>query len=209
MEVKKAIEERRTIRRFKTDDPVPPESVLELMEAARLAPSGGNLQPWRFIIVRDKEMKREIAELAGNQPFIIEAPVLIVCCGDMRALKERPKAVRELVNVGALERVPQAVLDDILKRTQEIYGTELHTRGVISNCYIAIAFMVLQAMELGLATAWIGYFDQDKLKALLGIPPDDVVIASLLAVGYQDEHPRQRPRKRLEEIMFMERWGGR
>lgn len=209
MEVKKAIEERRTIRKFKHDEPVPDESLLELMEAARLAPSGGNLQPWRFIIVRDQETKRKIAEVSGEQPFILEAPVLIVCCGDLRALKDRPKAMRELVNAGALERVPQSILEEIIASTEKIYGTDLHTRGAISNCYIAIAFMVLQAMELGLGTAWIGYFDQDKLKALLEIPSDDVIVASLLAVGYQNEHPRQRPRKKLEEIMFLEKWGGK
>jgi len=209
MEVKKAIEERRTIRRFKHDESVPDEYVQELLESARLAPSGGNLQPWRFIVVRSEEMKRKIAEFSGDQPFIIEAPVLIVCCGDLRAIKDRPRVLRELVDVGALERLPQALLDDLNQRVKEIEGTELHVRGVVSNTYIAIAFMVLQAMELGLGTAWIGYFDQDKLKALLEIPPDDVVIVSLLAVGHQDEYPKQRPRKKLEEMVFMEKWGER
>lgn len=206
MDVKKAIEERRTIRRFKPDEPVPDEAIMELLEAARLAPSGSNLQPWRFIVVRDRETRKKIAEIAGNQPFIKEAPVLIVCCGYLRALKDRPTAIRELVNLGALERVPSEMLDEVIRMGEKIYGTELHIRGIVSNCYISIAFMVLQAMELGLGTAWIGFFDQDRLKALLEIPSEEVVVVSLLAVGYANEHPRQRPRKSLGEIVFQEKW---
>ncbi len=206
MNIKKAIEERRTIRRFKPDVPVPQELILELLEAARLAPSGSNLQPWRFIVVKDEETRKKIAEIAGNQPFLKEAPVLIVCCGDLRALKDRPRALRELVNLGALERVPSEMLDEVIKMGEQMYGTELHIRGIVSNCYISIAFMVLQAMELGLGTAWIGFFDQDRLKALLEIPSEEAVVASLLAVGYANEQPKQRPRKSLNEIVFQEKW---
>ena len=206
MDVKKAIEERRTIRRFIPDQPVSDEAIMEILEAARLAPSGSNLQPWRFVVVRDEEMRKKIAAIAGNQPFLKEAPVIIVCCGDLRALKDRPRAIRELVNLGALERVPSGVIDEIIKMGEQIYGTELHIRGIVSNCYISIAFMVLQAMELGLGTAWIGFFDQDRLKALLEIPSEEAVVASLLAVGYANEHPRPRPRKNLGEIVFQEKW---
>lgn len=98
--------------------------------------------------------------------------------------------------------------DEVIRVGERIYGTELHIRGIVSNCYISIAFMVLQAMELGLGTAWIGFFDQDRLKALLEIPSEEAVVVSLLAVGYANEHPRPRPRKSLNEIVFQEKWRG-
>ena len=81
MDVLEAIKGRRSIRAFKSED-VPPEIVEKLIDAARWAPSAGNIQPWEFIIVRNPEIKRNLAKAALNQSFIEEAPVVIVVCAD-------------------------------------------------------------------------------------------------------------------------------
>ncbi|MEM4733047.1 MAG: nitroreductase family protein [Candidatus Bathyarchaeia archaeon] len=80
MELLEAIRGRRSIRAFKPQD-VPDEVVEQLVDAARHAPSAGNLQPWEFIIVRTLEQKRRLAE-AARQAFVEEAPVVIVVCAD-------------------------------------------------------------------------------------------------------------------------------
>lgn len=72
---------RRSIRSFKSEE-VPDEYIRKILEAARWAPSAGNVQPWEFIIIRNLEIKREIARAALNQVFIEEAPVVIVVCAD-------------------------------------------------------------------------------------------------------------------------------
>jgi nitroreductase len=77
----KAIKQRRSVRAYTRED-VSEEEVKKLIEAARWAPSAGNIQPWRFVIVRDAEVKRKLAEAALNQTFIEEAPVVIVVCTD-------------------------------------------------------------------------------------------------------------------------------
>ncbi|MFC1770232.1 nitroreductase family protein, partial [Nitrospirota bacterium] len=82
MNVKEAIESRRSVRRF-SSAPVSDEVVQELLEAARLAPSGCNAQPWRFKIVRDRETKVKLAHAAHRQPFIARAPVVFVCCAEI------------------------------------------------------------------------------------------------------------------------------
>jgi nitroreductase len=76
-----AIKQRRSIRAYTTED-VPDEEVKKLIEAARWAPSAGNIQPWRFVIVRDAKIRQKLAEAALNQTFIEEAPVVIVVCAD-------------------------------------------------------------------------------------------------------------------------------
>jgi nitroreductase len=81
MDVLEAIKGRRSIRAFKSQN-VPDEIVEKLIEAARWAPSAGNIQPWEFIIVRKPEIKRQLAEAALNQTFIEEAPVVIVVCAN-------------------------------------------------------------------------------------------------------------------------------
>jgi len=82
MEMLEVIKKRRSIRRFKPD-PIPPEHIRVILEAATWAPSAGNLQPWEFIIVTSKERKKAIAKAALNQMFIAEAPVVIVVCANI------------------------------------------------------------------------------------------------------------------------------
>ena len=80
---KEAIEKRRSIRKFKPDA-IPEEYINELLNAARLAPSGSNAQPWRFKIVKDEETKLKLAHAAHNQLFIggiWMSPVTPTCCG--------------------------------------------------------------------------------------------------------------------------------
>jgi len=79
---KEAIEQRRSIRKFKPDT-VPEEIIDALLDSARLAPSGCNAQPWRFKVVKDDETKHRLAQAAYDQPFTAAAPVVLVCCEDI------------------------------------------------------------------------------------------------------------------------------
>jgi nitroreductase len=88
MDVLEAIKGRRSIRAFKSDD-VSAEIVDKLIDAAMQAPSAGNIQPWEFIIVRESEIKRSLAEAALGQSFIKEAPVVIVVCANESRSSQR------------------------------------------------------------------------------------------------------------------------
>ena len=81
MDVFEAIKTRRSIRAF-TEEEVSEEEIRKILDAARWAPSAGNIQPWIFVIVKDPERKRRLSEAALNQLFIEEAPVVIVVCAD-------------------------------------------------------------------------------------------------------------------------------
>jgi nitroreductase len=80
MSVLDVIRERRSVRVYKSD-PIPEESILRVLEAARLAPSGKNLQPWKFVVVQDVELKKRLAKASNQQDFIADAPLIIVACG--------------------------------------------------------------------------------------------------------------------------------
>jgi nitroreductase len=80
MEFYEVIRTRRSVRSFKPD-PIPEDVLERILDAARIAPSGSNRQPWLFILVRDSEVKRRLAEYCSNQMFIAEAPVVVVVCG--------------------------------------------------------------------------------------------------------------------------------
>jgi nitroreductase len=80
MSVLKIIKERRSVRRYK-HEPIPEEVLHRVLEAARFSPSGKNLQPWKFILVRDDMVKKRLAEASFGQSFIAGAPIVVVACG--------------------------------------------------------------------------------------------------------------------------------
>ncbi|MDI6689160.1 MAG: nitroreductase family protein [Actinomycetota bacterium] len=84
MEVYEAIYGRKSVRDFDRVKDVPPDLVMKLLKAACQAPSAGNLQPWRFWVIRDQKLKGRLAEAAFHQSFVAEAPILIVVCADLR-----------------------------------------------------------------------------------------------------------------------------
>ena len=79
MEFYDVIKTRRSVRRF-LKKAIPDDVLERILEAARIAPSGGNAQPWRFVIVKDEDKKKKIARACYEQDFIAQAPVVIVCC---------------------------------------------------------------------------------------------------------------------------------
>ena len=81
MEVFDAIRTRRSIRKYKSE-PIPEEKLRTILEAARLAPSAANRQPWRFIVIQNKDRKKALAKVANNQTFFNDAAAIIVAIGD-------------------------------------------------------------------------------------------------------------------------------
>ena len=208
MNVKEAITKRRSIRKFKAD-PVPDELILQLLESARLAPSGSNTQPWRFIVVKNPETRQRLQKASFNQHHVGQAPAIIACCADIKAFGEFPERIDELIVSGALPAETREVFVPSLKK--EGMGADIKWHLIIAavgNTDIAIEHMVLQAVELGLGTCWVRWFDDNKVKEILEIPQNIEIIA-LLPVGYPDEDPPQRPRFKLEKIVYYEKYGSK
>jgi len=83
MKLLEVIKSRRSVRSYK-EAPVPKEDILKVLEAAIWAPSAGNLQPWEFVVVTDEKVKRVLFKASYGQPWVLEAPVVIVVCADTR-----------------------------------------------------------------------------------------------------------------------------
>ena len=168
------IKKRRSVRNY-LDRPIPKEDILKCIEAARLAPSACNGQPWDFIIVDNPELKNKVAGKAFSgmhsiNKFAMAAPVLIV------------------------------VISEKEKFFSAIGGRLKGTKYYLLDVGIACEHLVLQAAELGIGSCWIGWFNQRKVKSVSKIPwykKVDVIIS----LGYSKN--RMSPvntRKSQEEI---------
>ena len=177
----KAIESRRSIRKY-LDKPVEEEKLQQILESARLAPSGSNTQPWHFIVIKSEEKRKLIADTAHDQQWMTTAPVIIVCVGDMQS---------RIADTASL------IVDE---------ATSLfELKQIIRDTAIAIEHIVLEAETQGLATCWVAWYTQDAIRPVLNIPADKFVV-SIITLGYAGESPAQRPRKSLEEIVRYESW---
>jgi len=193
MNFDQVIQTRRSIRNFKPD-PVSDKAVSDILEAARRAPSGSNIQPWRFIIIRSPEMKEKL-KAATIFRFALKAPVVIACCTDLSALDGRPDRLVELVQAGVFDNVEVDGEYAPPERNQEQVLAYLNM-----NVGIAITHMMLKAVDLGLGTCWIGGFDPTKAKEVLALN-DNLHVVALLPIGYPERIPAKRPRFPLEKLI--------
>ena len=193
MRVMEAIRKRRSIRKFKST-PVTGEQLELLIEAARLAPSGSNVQPWRFIVVTDQAVKDGLRDAAFGLRFVGDAPVVIVCCGDLRAWKQTREHNQEIlkrVDIPLTKEYRNALTTRVERAVTAKMDTRIPT--TIMNVAIAVEHIVLTAVELGLGSCWVRTFNATKVRRLLELPENIHVIA-LLPVGVPDEEPTPRPR---------------
>lgn len=164
------LKQRKSVRDF-LDRPVEREKITTCLEAARVAPSDCNSQPWKFIVVDDRDLKNELCEAAFSgiysmNSFCKTAPVMVV------VISEKSKF---LARIGEMLRGTKYYLIDI---------------------GIAGEHFVLQAEDLGLGTCWIAWFNERAVKSTLKIPQRKK-IDILIALGYYDreklgpEHGRE------------------
>ena len=200
LNTKEAIEKRRSIRKYKPDL-IPDEDIRELLDSARLAPSGCNAQPWRFKIVKEAAIKEKLAEAAYNQGFIADAPVVIVCCADIQGyLDGTISGVQDLGKTGAVEEGMVTVLQGRADHLKTINPGEL-VPIIAVNVAIAIEHIVLRALDFGLGSCWIRLFYEQKVKDLFGWS-DNICVVALLPIGYPAELPKARKRLELNEILI-------
>ena len=203
MELLKAIQSRRSIRKFKSDE-VPDAAIRELLDAARLAPSGSNLQATRFVVIKSPVERMRLKECTPL-PFVAHAPVIIACCIDREAMGSTLARYRELMEAQAFAGTPlddPTLMEAAAKRRSGMDQAAIKAYLTL-NAAIAIEHIVLRAVDLGLGSCWIMMFDSAKTKRMLELD-DRYDVVALLPVGYPDQSPAARPRLPLEELILKE-----
>jgi len=184
MDVLEAIKKRRTTRAYKTT-PIDGKILDTILDAGRLAPSWGNTQTWRWVVIQDKSVKNQLAEgvlRPGNRgtEAVKTAPVVIVACA-------------ELEKAGFRDGAP---------------STNKGGYWYMFDAGLALENMVLTAESFGLGTLFIGGMDAQKAESLLEVPQGYACVI-LMVVGYPDERPDARPRKALSEFVFKDKFGAK
>lgn len=198
MELSDVIKQRRSIRKFR-DEAISDNMIRELLEAARLAPSGSNLQPTRFVVIRSREAREALKRFTPYK-FIAGASVVFLCCADLSSMESRERRVEELIKEGAFDEIVGLDRESIMAG-RSFDGEEAIRGHLAMNVAVAVENMVLKAVDLGLGSCWIGRFDREQLKEYLELE-NHIHPVVLLPVGYSDQSPKERPRFSLDKLLL-------
>lgn len=169
MEFSELIAARYSVRAYKPD-PVEPEKLERVLEAARVAPTAVNFQPFQLIVIHTEGREDELNRIYRKDWFV-QPPLVIAACG--------------LPDQGWTRRDGRSFLD--------------------IDVAIVMDHVILAATSEGLGTCWVGNFDADAAREVLGLP-DDVEAIAFTPLGYPDDEPRTKKRRPLSDLVRYERW---
>lgn len=183
-----AIKERRAARSF-SSEPIPAATLSEIFRLSFYSPSGYNLQPWRFIVVRDAANRERLQECAFGQRQVGEAPVVLICCGDRRVTQ--PDYIESIIQLGReTDSMNDSYADNLRSsipatfENQPSFGSlEVWTN---RHTMLAVAHLMIVAKSLGVDTCPMEGFSAAQVKEAFGIP-DAVDVCCLLPMGYAKE----------------------
>lgn len=206
----------RSSKRLYLEKEIPQKDIETILEAGRLAPSWMNVQPWHFIAIKNQETKDMLCELAFGQKHVKTASYVILCLADTTAW-EQPKFKKILQEKGSSEEQINAIFNNSTLYPK-LKGEERTLLRTVEQCTYAMAYMTLEAQELGISSCIIGALGNEltesnhelyiKLREKLNIP-NGVYLMSMITLGY-DAKPELKTikhRKPFNDVVSTEVFG--
>jgi nitroreductase len=178
----RAIAERRATPSF-DGSPMPPEDLRAILEAGLKAPSGYNIQPWRFVVVQSPEQKKRLRAASYNQAKVEEASAVIVACGDSDGWRKDLDLMLQQGLAGGMSEGYAAQARNSVPNYLSSFSSDQMKAWLNKMVMIAFTHMMLMAEVKGYDTAPMEGFEQDKVHEVLRLPMSYWVVA-LLAVGH-------------------------
>lgn len=206
LSVAEALSRRRAHRHF-TSEPLPEGVLDDILRLASLAPSGYNLQPWRFIVVSEPGSKQKLWEVSYKQDKIKEAPATIICLGETKGWS---KTLEEMLEEGRRLGVYNDAYSDHVRQT---VGSVVDGWGgslwVTRQVMIAVTSLMLAAESLGVQSCPMEGFQEAKVKEAFGIP-EDVRVVCLVGLGFCPEETKAFPgRLPAERLVYWQTYGNK
>ena len=176
MQVKDAIQQRRSIKHYDPDHVMTQEEINTLLSYAILSPTAFNIQNWRFVVVTDKALRKKVRAVSWGQAQVEDASILIVLVADLMAWNNEPARY--------WKDAPKPVQDYLVPAIHEYYNDkpEVQRDEAMRSCGMAAMNIMLTAKSMGYDTCPMDGFDFDKVAELLNLPTDNIP-AMFVCVG--------------------------
>lgn len=181
-----AIKSRRAVKHFDPAHVMPDKVEQDLLSLAMLAPTAFNIQNWRFVVVKDTDLRAQIRQAAWDQSQVTDASLFIIMCADLKAWENQPQ--RYWINA------PKEVQDFMVPATDAYYRdkTQVQRDEALRSCGIAAQTLMIAAKGMGYDSCPMDGFDFDKVAELINLP-DDHIVTMFVAIGKATKDAWARP----------------
>jgi len=180
--VKQIMHERKSVRKYNANTTISRETIMQLLQNATSSPSSSNLQPWRFIVIDDKEIQKNINIFSFNQEQIETASAIIAVIGDAEMYLNAEEIYAKNVELGYM---PEEIASKLAQDSLAMYGA-IPKEALLNIVHFDAGLISMQIMllakEMGYDTVAMGGFDKPKFAEYMELSPNEVPIL-LLAIG--------------------------
>lgn len=192
--------ERRSVRNYDPNYKMTEDDIREILEVAILAPSSSNLQPWRFLVIQDQQLKQELLPIANNQQQVVDASAVIAVLADVEAYKNADRIYSNLVESGRMtEEIKEAYVNTI----HQNYGKAAPEKALqiaMTDGGLVSMLIMLAAKAKGLDTVPMGGYDADKFVEAFNVPSNFKPVM-LISVGKGLNAGFEKNRLPLDEVL--------
>ena len=195
-----AINQRRAVKHYDPNHKISDDEINQLMSLAILSPTSFNMQNWRFILVKDPEVRKQIRTAAWDQSQVTDASLLLVICADLKSWKDNPAQY--------WTNAPKEAQDFLVSAMGPFYEgkDQLQRDEAMRSCGIAAQTIMLAAKSMGYDSNPMIGFDPDKVAEIIKLP-ENHVISMLIAVGKQTKPAMPRGGQlSLDKVVFTDRF---
>ena len=197
--------ERRSVRHYDPSYQMSDAEINELLEIAIQAPSSSNLQPWRFLVIKNQETKQKLLPIANNQQQVVDASVVIAVLGDTKAYKNADRIYDEVVAKGSMTQEIKDFYVGSIKKTYGSFPEEIATKVAMIDGGLVSMQLMLAAKAKGLDTVPMGGFDQAKFVEAFNVP-ENFKPVMLISVGKGIKAGFEKVRLTLDEVVTWEKY---
>ncbi|TKH03166.1 nitroreductase family protein [Peribacillus simplex] len=192
--------ERRSVRQYDAEYVMTEEEIREILDIAIQAPSSSNLQPWRFLVIQDKQTQQELLPIANNQQQIVDASAVIAVLADIEGYKNAERIYGELVNKGIMKNeIKEPYVASILHNYGNFSAEKALSVAMIDGGLVSMQIM-LAAKAKGYDTVPMGGFDEAKFVDAFNVP-ENFKPVMLISIGKGTKAGFEKVRLPLDTIL--------
>ncbi|MBT2645373.1 nitroreductase family protein [Bacillus sp. ISL-34] len=192
--------ERRSVRQYDAEYVMTEDEIREILDIAIQAPSSSNLQPWRFLVIQDKQTQQELLPIANNQQQIVDASAVIAVLADIEGYKNAERIYGELVNKGIMQNeIKEPYVASILHNYGNFSAEKALSVAMIDGGLVSMQIM-LAAKAKGYDTVPMGGFDEAKFVDAFNVP-ENFKPVMLISIGKGTKAGFEKVRLPLDTIL--------
>jgi nitroreductase len=200
MNVSQAIQNRRSVKHFDSSHKITKKETEKLLSLALHSPTAFNIQNWRFVVVEDADLRKQIQTASWDQPQVTEASLLVILCADLKAWEREP--------IRYWRSSPEPVREFVVPAIEQYYSglDRVQRDEAMRSCGIAAQTLMLAAKSMGYDSCPMDGFDFDTVSTLINLPEDHAVCMFVAIGKAAGNPPPPKDKLPLEEVVIRDRF---